>query len=539
MPSRVTGPPPRVRWALAVLAVLAFAALLFAVPAGRRPFWSSDEARFALLAQDILDHGRWLVPEIRGQLYLNKPQLYFWSIAAVSLPAGRVTEITAAIPSVVSALATVAAVGAIARLAWGPTAGLLAGLILASTPVFFLFSHQVLSDVMMVAWMTWALYCYLRAAMSGWPAGPVVAMYVCVGAAVLSKGPAGFASLAAVLVATLVVDGRAGLRGLRPGLGLVVLGLLMLPWIVPYLLQSDGRFTDKVLLGHYRTWYFGSEVAPRLRSLGKIVTNFLPWTIFLAASLFWWRSSPDAMRRRIGLATLTLAIVMSLSAMQRARYALPVYPGLALLTAEFLAAGVEGRARTPLRVAAAVFGVLALGVAGLVARRAAGFSGEDRAFTPEAGAEVMAITALATLAALAAAWTARRPGGVTATATMAVAIGGILLVQAVTYPPRYARDNDVRPLAAAVASHTAPDAVVVAYPDLRLSYDFYIPRRIVEANTPDAVVRRLLEPGARAVLITTRERWASLAPGLPPTWRVVASRVVADREVVVVGSTAS
>lgn len=65
------------RWVLSLLAVLVLAALIFALPAGRRPFWSSDEARFALLAQDILENGRWLVPHLRGDLYLNKPQLYF------------------------------------------------------------------------------------------------------------------------------------------------------------------------------------------------------------------------------------------------------------------------------------------------------------------------------------------------------------------------------------------------------------------------------------------------------------------------------
>ena len=97
------------RQTLARVGVLLLALLVFAVPAGRRPFWSSDEARFAVLAQDILDHGRWLVPHLRGDLYLNKPQLYFWSIALLSLAWGRVTELTAAIPSVVSATATVGA----------------------------------------------------------------------------------------------------------------------------------------------------------------------------------------------------------------------------------------------------------------------------------------------------------------------------------------------------------------------------------------------------------------------------------------------
>jgi hypothetical protein len=42
---------------LATLAVLVLALLVFGLPAGRRPFWSSDEARFAVLSPDILDHG--------------------------------------------------------------------------------------------------------------------------------------------------------------------------------------------------------------------------------------------------------------------------------------------------------------------------------------------------------------------------------------------------------------------------------------------------------------------------------------------------
>ena len=62
------------RWVLGLLAVLVLAALIFALPAGRRPFWSSDEARFALLAQDILENGRWLVPRLRAQQEVQGPR---------------------------------------------------------------------------------------------------------------------------------------------------------------------------------------------------------------------------------------------------------------------------------------------------------------------------------------------------------------------------------------------------------------------------------------------------------------------------------
>ncbi len=536
MTSLIDSRPRLGRLGLGTLCVLLFAGLLFATPAGRRPFWSSDEARFALLAQDILDHGRWLVPELRGELYLNKPQLFFWSIALVSLPAGRVTELSSAVPSVVSAVATVAAVVAIGTLLWGGAAGPVAGLILATTPAFYVFSHQVLSDVMMTAWITWAIYFALRAAAGGWRLGPLVAFYVCVGAAVLAKGPAGFAGLAAVLGAFLASDGLAGLRRLRPGLGLAVLALLMLPWVLPYLTRSDGRFTSGVLLGHYSTHYFGHELLPRVRAFLHPFPNFLPWAVLLLPAVFWWRMKPDVGRKRIGVATLVLAGAFALSGTHRARYMLPVYPGLALLAAEFVVRAGQAGGRHLLRAGWLAVGGITLIAAALVSAGTIRFTGEDHAFIPDAPLEVAVIAGLAAatgLAAVLGAWRWRH-GAV----AVAAGLGGILLVQGLTYPGRYARDNDVRPLASVAARHAPSNAVVVAYPDLRLSYDFYLGRRVVEVSAIDAV-SRLLDRAPGSVLITSRERWTSLAPVLPPSWRVLESRRVGEREMVVVGSEAS
>jgi len=85
-----------VRSRVTLVLVLAFAALVVGLPAGRAPLWDPNEARYMLLARDILDRGRWLIPDLRGEPYLNKPQLFFWSVAVASLPGGEVTERTAA-----------------------------------------------------------------------------------------------------------------------------------------------------------------------------------------------------------------------------------------------------------------------------------------------------------------------------------------------------------------------------------------------------------------------------------------------------------
>lgn len=528
--------PPTRPSALALVGILALAAVILTVPAGRRIFWSSDESRFALLAQDILDHGRWLVPELRGQLYLNKPQLQFWAIALVSLPAGRVTELTAAIPAIVSALAAVAGVAAIATLLWGRRAGLMAGLILATVPPLFAFGHVALPDMMLGSWMVWSLYWFLRAQRSGWVAGPLAGFYACVGLAVASKGPPGYAALAGGLVAVVGTEGARGLARLRPALGLLILALCAIPWIVPYHLESRGEFASTVLVDHYMTWYFRGGLLDRLSGTGSALANFFPWVIFLAAAPWWWRRAPDPGRRAVGLWTLTVWVWLGFSGTLRARYLLPVYPLFALLTAEFVARGGERGGGRPLRAAAAVFCASAIGVAvALIVPPPWVFGAEDAALFPEAPWERALMIVTLVLGGAVTYGLARRGAFDAMVVAVAVTLGAILILMGVMYPARYRRDNDVRPLTDAAAAFAAPGAAVIAHPGARLSYDVYLRRPLVEVKPVEATLAMLARsPGQ--VLITSRERWLGLAPRAGPSWRVLAAHTVAGREMVVVGS---
>src|SRR5574341_21822 len=522
---------------LALAGIFALAVLILTVSAGRRVFWSSDEARFALLAQDILDHGRWLVPELRGQLYLNKPQLHFWAIAVASLPTGRVTELSAAIPAVLAAVAAVAGVVAIATLLWGRRAGLLAGLILATAPPHYAFGHIALPDMMLGSLMVWALYWFLRARRAEWAAGPLAGFYLCVGLAVLSKGPAGYAALGGALVAVVGAEGWRGLARLRPVLGLATLALCAVPWIVPYHLQSRGQFEGAVLLGHYGTWYLRGAMLDRLLRAGSALVGFFPWVVFLVAAPWWWRRAPDPGRRAVVLWTLTVWLLLGFSGTPRARYLVPVYPLFALLVAEFLARSDDGHERgRPLRTAAAVFCVAAI-VASVAAIAPPPwiFGAEDSALFPEAPWERALAVIVAVVSGVVAYLLARRWAIDAMAVTVAVAIGAILVLTGVMYPARYRRDNDVRPLTAAAASQTPPGTPVFAHPDLRLSYDVYLRRPVVEVAPVPAMLALLANAPGR-VIITSRARWVELAPSAGPSWRVLAARKVGAREMVVVGS---
>jgi 4-amino-4-deoxy-L-arabinose transferase-like glycosyltransferase len=519
------------------LGVLALALVIAAVPAGRRPFWSSDEARFALLGQDVLDHGRWLVAEIRGHPYLNKPQLFFWAVAVASAPFGRVTELSAALPAVLSSVASVAGVIAIGHLLWGWPAGIMAGLVLATTPLSFEMSHQVLPDVMLNAWLVWALYWLVRAERAAWAVRPLVAFYACIAVGLLCKGPQALAGLLAAALAIAATDGAAKLRRLRPVLGLaIVFGVAALVWLAPYQVRSHGAFEQRVVSGHYVTWYLFGPLLARLEALHEPLLAFLPWTVLLVAAPWWWRANPDPARRRIVLWTATLWVLSALSGNYRSRYMLPVFPGLALLTAEFLTAPVTGLARRGRNVAMVVCGgVVVVAAAATLLPLGSLVTKEDGAYLPAAAWEQATLLLLATTATAGLLYAVRANAVRTGAVVLALALAAILVLEGVMYPVRYARAFDVRPLAAAAARSLGADGAIIGHPDLRLSYDVYLHHRRVFEMSDEAAVRARLSAPPRDAFIMTADRWKALAPTAHPDWRVLASAKLRERPMVAVG----
>jgi 4-amino-4-deoxy-L-arabinose transferase-like glycosyltransferase len=506
--------------------------VVFALPLGRRPFAHQDEARFALLAREAVESHHWLLPRVRGVIYLNKPPLYFWTVALLAKPFGVVNEVTAPLASVLAALAALLAVIALGRRLWGGSVGLAAALVLAAAPFFYFMSHQVFSDMMMTAWLAWALYFLLTARLAPAPLPRLVGFYLCLAGALATKGPAALMALGAALAVVLVEDGwRRGLRWLRLPVGIGILALASLPWLLPYLLQTERSYVGGVVVGHYGDWYFRQKAGSRLESLQENLVRFLPWTLFLPAGLWWWWRDRDPRRRPLVVWTLVIAVAVSLSAEQRARYFLPVLPPLSLLIAELLArAPVEpsGRGR---RVLLASFAGAAL--VAVVAAVVLLWTAPGGIFMPPAGWPRWMIAALVAggPAAALGLFAVRRSGAVAAVA-LALALGGILIIEGWTYPGRYADRSNIRGFTAAVAERLPPDARVITYLDAGLVYDFYLRRPVQELPRLADLEARLAAGAPGDVVVIREERWATLRAAHEARWQVLLSgRVGRDRMV--------
>jgi 4-amino-4-deoxy-L-arabinose transferase-like glycosyltransferase len=77
--------------------------------------------------------GEWIVPMVNGDLYTDKPILYFWLVLIASKVAGAVNEWTVRLPAACGGMGFVLTTYFFARDFFSPRIGLLAAVMLATS----------------------------------------------------------------------------------------------------------------------------------------------------------------------------------------------------------------------------------------------------------------------------------------------------------------------------------------------------------------------------------------------------------------------
>ncbi len=336
---------------------------------GVRVFPNNDEARFPMLARDILSRGDWLLPNLNGTLYLKKPPLHAWLIALASWPVGVVTQVTAPLPSLLGAIGLALVTYWVAKRLDDSFAGLAAGLVVASMYGVFFLARVPMPDMTLTLALTAAMAAFV-AAETGRGRVALPLFYGLVGVAFWSKGPVGLLPLVVVVAHVLATDGRAGLARLVNVPGLILLALLVAPWWIVDALADRRRFAGDVVVRDFVLWYVPTSgigwhtVTKPFTTALEVLLPWSPlapvavWTAFRAG-----RADPERARgRRLLLVWAgVIFVVIGLSSQQRLRYYLPLCPPVAVLIATWYG-------NLPLRRRAATFAcVWVLVASGLVA----------------------------------------------------------------------------------------------------------------------------------------------------------------------------
>jgi hypothetical protein len=346
------------------LLVLAGSAL-FLVNLGGPSLWDLDEGRNAGCAYEMVVRGDYLVPTFNAELRVDKPPLLYWLQAAAYEYLG-VNELAARLPSALAALLTVLLTYELGRSLFGPAAGLLAGLVFASTPMVCASAHFANPDALLNLFTVAPLLAfwlgYSRAGRY-----PFVPVGLGMALAVLAKGPVGLVMPVAVIGLFLLWERRLRLLWTpRLALGCLAFGLAALPWYALVGAETKGAFLRGFLwthnLGRFQGTMENHSGGPFFYVL-VLAVGFAPWSAFLGPAVWYSvRGTPGLAPRYRFLWCWAGAyfVFFTLSATKLPNYILPVCAPLAVLTAHFLERWRLGEVRPRAWVVAGSLGAVAL-----------------------------------------------------------------------------------------------------------------------------------------------------------------------------------
>jgi 4-amino-4-deoxy-L-arabinose transferase-like glycosyltransferase len=323
-------------------AVLFLAAVLFICNVWGYDLWAPDEPFFGEGAREMVVDGQWLVSHINGQVNTHKPPFFFWLIALLSLPFGKVYSLTARLPSALASLGTVAMTLRIGRRSSSERTAVLAAFVLATSYLFWDKARSVQTDAVLCCLIWVALSAFetwrsgdldgRRAGLIIWAAGAL---------AVLTKGPVGLLLPLGIVVATLAVDREIRrYRELAPITGPLLFAAICSAWIVATMLWGPAEysvwgalkehFVDRGIHGmhHAQPWWYYAKVMP---------PQLMPWTFLVPGALVLaWRRR-DRTDRFLLVTVIFIVLFFSISTEKRTLYVLPAFPAFALMTARFIA----------------------------------------------------------------------------------------------------------------------------------------------------------------------------------------------------------
>ncbi len=361
--------------------LLAFCIVLFFVNLGQWDLWNPDEPRYAQVTREMVNGKDWILMHLNGQMYADKPPLFFWLIAFSSFLWNGLTSFSARFPSAFFGTLTVLLTFFIGRRLYSSRTGFLAGLILATSLEFAYLATRANIDATLTFFTTVSLFCFIQwyrdntphpriqygAGSYPLPQGErenagrrengkpliIYGFYIGMALGTLSKGPVGFIlPLFVALVYLVVQKDWNGIRRMKLIQGMALFSLIVLAWYVPALLKGGKEYFDETIMLHTvdRFAKGTSKIRPFYYYLYNFPADFLPWIFFLPAAIAHGFSGGRAgIKREFLFLFIWFAVIFiffSISKGKRGLYLLPLFPAVSLMVGrwwdDYISASIKG-----------------------------------------------------------------------------------------------------------------------------------------------------------------------------------------------------
>jgi len=299
-----------------------------------------DELRYAEVSREMLDSSNWILPHFNYEIYADKPPFFFWMMSAC-MKAFGIHPLSAMFPTIFSALLTVLVTYLLGKEIYDETAGLYGSWILSTFLFFLLMAQIVRMDMTLTLLVTTSLYLFYKGIEErGRSIYPVLAGYLLIGIALMTKGPVGLILPMITVLSYLILTKKVhAIKYLYPARGFMITAGIPLLWLILAGLQGGEAYVKELLLtqstGRITTSF--SHARPFYYYLLYFPFIFVPWSFFLLLFLDTGirKKLVEEKEKLLFLLSWVLGtlIFFSLISGKVLIYLLPLMPALALLIA--------------------------------------------------------------------------------------------------------------------------------------------------------------------------------------------------------------
>lgn len=328
-------------WMAAIALLLALAAWVGSAQMRDLPL--EDHEIFVVeTAQEMHARGDWIVPYFNDEPRLTKPPLNYWATGLAAWLSGSLDHIRpwhGRLPSVLAGLGLVGLALFLGARLFDRTTALIAASIVATSPGFFLYTHNARPELLYSFWCTAGLACFAAAwqapAASRRQRQAAYGLWLSFALATLTKGPQLPLMLLVAFALFLGLEGqfrRQAAAIFRPLGGSALFLALTLPWWWAVHSRLGGA-------GLHDTQLSGQLLLPDAGSIDayylyRPLQAVLPWLVLLPGVFLVLRRPPrPAPVRLLVLGIGVPAVLLAFGPQQRWFYMLPTLVPMCLLLA--------------------------------------------------------------------------------------------------------------------------------------------------------------------------------------------------------------
>lgn len=335
-------------WFVDLIFITMLLGVFYALWIGGHALFTPDEGRYSEVAREMVVTGDYITPRLNGVAFLDKPIFYYWLQASAIKLFGLKEWALRFWPALIGVLGCIMTYVA-GRALFSRRIGILAGIILATSPLYYGAAHYANLDLEVAALISITLFFSMLGLHSKNPSQRnlfFILAYIFCGMSALTKGLIGIVFPAMIIGLWIILLNRWNIiKQMRLITGFVIFFAITIPWY--YLVQQANP--------EFLHFFFITQQVSRFLTHGDynnktalwfyipvVLAGFFPWSVFVIQAIIkniksiWTNRQSHSAELFLIIWFVVIFVFFSIPKSKTVGYIIPVLPALALMVGNYL-----------------------------------------------------------------------------------------------------------------------------------------------------------------------------------------------------------